>query len=171
MKKKHEEILNAIKRFCMKNGYAPSVRQIGNMVGLKSTSSVYRYLEQMEARGLIRRDPHSPRAICIPGFRYGGDPGADYSLLYVLGGEVRMNAQVKMTLYEVSNDVEYLKSKMREKMKELLEKIDAGILYDCPEKDDMSIAEWYMDLGCNDHIHLTITPCKAHIAAGRDEKA
>lgn len=171
MKKKHEEILNAIKEFCMKNGYAPSMRQIGAMVGLKSTSSVYRNLEQMEARGLLRRDPCSPRTIFIPGFQYGGDPGTDYSLLYVLHGETRFAGKIKASLYEVSNDTGYLREQMRDKMDELLSEADAADAYVEIERAVTSFFEWRVDLGDGNYIWLGITPCKAHIAAGRDEKA
>ncbi|MGI6141849.1 MAG: transcriptional repressor LexA, partial [Caldicoprobacterales bacterium] len=46
-------------------GYPPSVREICDAVGLKSTSTVHGYLERLEKKGLIRRDPTKPRAIEI----------------------------------------------------------------------------------------------------------
>lgn len=48
-------------------GYPPSVREICQAVGLKSTSTVHGHLERLEKRGLIRRDPTKPRAIEIVG--------------------------------------------------------------------------------------------------------
>ena len=56
-------IYKFIKEFLLDRGYPPSVREIGQAVGLKSSSTVHTYLDQMEERGLIRRDPTKPRAI------------------------------------------------------------------------------------------------------------
>jgi repressor LexA len=44
-------------------GYAPSMREIGDLVNLSSPSSVKHQLEVLEAKGYLRRDPHTPRAI------------------------------------------------------------------------------------------------------------
>jgi repressor LexA len=46
-------------------GYPPSVREIGQAVGLKSSSTVHGYLKRLEAKGYIRRDPAKPRAMEI----------------------------------------------------------------------------------------------------------
>lgn len=48
-----------------KKGYPPSVREICQAVGLKSTSTVHGHLEKLEKKGYIRRDPSKPRAIEI----------------------------------------------------------------------------------------------------------
>lgn len=61
--KRMEQIYKVIKEQLMKKGYPPSVREIGKEVGLKSSSTVHGYLNQLEAAGLIRRDPTKPRAI------------------------------------------------------------------------------------------------------------
>ena len=53
MKEMHEKILAAIKEHYLEKGYGPTVREIGEMVGLKSTSSVQTHLEKMEHLGLI----------------------------------------------------------------------------------------------------------------------
>lgn len=45
------------------HGYPPSVREIGEAVGLKSPSSVHAQLETLEAKGYLRRDPTKPRAL------------------------------------------------------------------------------------------------------------
>lgn len=58
-----EQIYKVIKDQLLKKGYPPSVREIGKEVGLKSSSTVHGYLNQLEAAGLIRRDPTKPRAI------------------------------------------------------------------------------------------------------------
>lgn len=57
------EIYEVIKSFLMEKGYPPSVREIGSIVGLKSSSTVHGYLSQLEDDGKIRRDPTKPRAI------------------------------------------------------------------------------------------------------------
>uniref|UniRef100_UPI002F3FA72B transcriptional repressor LexA n=1 Tax=Enterocloster clostridioformis TaxID=1531 RepID=UPI002F3FA72B len=46
-------------------GYPPSVREICEYMGLKSTSSSHSYLKLLEAKGLIKRDPTKPRALEI----------------------------------------------------------------------------------------------------------
>lgn len=62
-----QEIINYIKEY----GYAPSVREIGNMVGLKSTSSVYNHLQILRMEGKIETDhDYSPRAIRVPGYKF-----------------------------------------------------------------------------------------------------
>ncbi|MEU4077648.1 transcriptional repressor LexA [Streptomyces venezuelae] len=48
-------------------GYPPSMREIGKAVGLTSTSSVAHQLIAMERKGVLRRDPHRPRAYVLAG--------------------------------------------------------------------------------------------------------
>lgn len=62
---KQEEILNYIKNEILERGFPPTVREICQTVGLKSTSSVHSHLESLEKNGYIRRDPTKPRAIEI----------------------------------------------------------------------------------------------------------
>ena len=62
---KQEQILNYLKTEVQKKGYPPSVREICEAVGLKSTSTVHGHLSRLEKKGLIRRDPTKPRAIEI----------------------------------------------------------------------------------------------------------
>lgn len=56
-------ILNFIKKELQKKGYPPSVREIGEAVGLSSSSTVHGHLAHLEEKGYIRRDPTKPRAI------------------------------------------------------------------------------------------------------------
>jgi repressor LexA len=56
-------ILEVIHAHVDEHGYPPSVREIGDAVGLKSTSSVHAHLETLEERGYLRRDPTKPRAL------------------------------------------------------------------------------------------------------------
>jgi repressor LexA len=60
---KQQNILNFIKEEILSRGYPPSVREICEAVGLKSTSTVHGHLERLEKKGFIRRDPTKPRAI------------------------------------------------------------------------------------------------------------
>ncbi|WZY01288.1 transcriptional repressor LexA [Bacillus sp. FSL W7-1360] len=62
---RQEEILAFIKTEVRKKGYPPSVREIGEAVGLASSSTVHGHLERLERKGCIRRDPTKPRAIEI----------------------------------------------------------------------------------------------------------
>lgn len=62
---KQKRILAFLKQEVMDKGYPPSVREICEAVGLKSTSTVHGYLERLEKKGMIRRDPTKPRAIEI----------------------------------------------------------------------------------------------------------
>ncbi len=63
--KKQLEILEYIKAQILERGFPPSVREICEAVGLKSTSSVHSHLETLEKNGYIHRDPTKPRAIEI----------------------------------------------------------------------------------------------------------
>lgn len=60
---RQQAILNYIKKEVREKGYPPSVREIGEAVGLASSSTVHGHLNRLEAKGLIRRDPTKPRAI------------------------------------------------------------------------------------------------------------
>ncbi|MCC2254612.1 transcriptional repressor LexA [Ruminococcus sp. CLA-AA-H200] len=60
---KQQEIYEYIKAQTSERGYPPTVREICDAVGLKSTASVSKYLARLEENGLIRRSPTSPRAI------------------------------------------------------------------------------------------------------------
>ncbi|WP_213423233.1 transcriptional repressor LexA [Bhargavaea massiliensis] len=65
MSKRQEAILTFIKEEVRTKGYPPSVREIGEAVGLASSSTVHGHLARLENKGLIRRDPTKPRAIEI----------------------------------------------------------------------------------------------------------
>ncbi|PRB67459.1 transcriptional repressor LexA [Arthrobacter sp. MYb213] len=62
---RQKKILETIQRSIGRNGYPPSMREIGDSVGLKSLSSVTHQLGQLEKLGYIRRDPRRPRAMEI----------------------------------------------------------------------------------------------------------
>lgn len=56
-------ILHYIKQEIKTKGYPPAVREIGEAVGLSSSSTVHNHLNQLEKKGYIRRNPTKPRAI------------------------------------------------------------------------------------------------------------
>lgn len=60
-----ERILAYIEEEIRVRGYAPSVREIGEAVGLKSTSTVHGHLMRLEKKGLLRRDAMKPRAMGV----------------------------------------------------------------------------------------------------------
>ncbi len=62
---KQVAILEAIQQSVATRGYPPSMREIGDAVGLSSLSSVTHQLGQLELSGYLRRDPNRPRALEI----------------------------------------------------------------------------------------------------------
>ncbi|MDA8284256.1 MAG: transcriptional repressor LexA [Actinomycetota bacterium] len=70
---KRREILEFIAAQLRERGYPPSVREIGEAVGLTSSSTVHTHLQTLERQGYLRRDPTKPRAIEV---RYDANSGA-----------------------------------------------------------------------------------------------
>jgi repressor LexA len=60
---RQRRILEFIQSYSDEHGYPPSVREIGEAVGLRSPSSVHSQLEVLEDKGYLRRDPTKPRAL------------------------------------------------------------------------------------------------------------
>ena len=60
---KKRQILEFIERCIRERGYPPSVREIGEAVGLTSSSTVHAHLSSLQQMGYLRRDPTKPRAI------------------------------------------------------------------------------------------------------------
>ncbi|AQS59253.1 transcriptional repressor LexA [Desulforamulus ferrireducens] len=60
---REEAVLQVIIDNVKAKGYPPSVREIGEAVGLSSSSTVHSYLKRLEQKGYLRRDPTKPRAI------------------------------------------------------------------------------------------------------------
>lgn len=65
LSEKQLAILDVISRSVSQRGYPPSMREIGDAVGLSSLSSVTHQLNQLELSGYLRRDPNRPRALEI----------------------------------------------------------------------------------------------------------
>jgi repressor LexA len=70
---KRREILDFIADQLRERGYPPSVREIGEAVGLTSSSTVHAHLGTLQKQGYLRRDPTKPRAIEV---RYDATSGA-----------------------------------------------------------------------------------------------
>src|SRR4051812_28644291 len=60
---RQRKVLEVIRDAVDRRGYPPSMREIGEAVGLTSPSSVAHQLATLERKGFIRRDPNRPRAI------------------------------------------------------------------------------------------------------------
>jgi repressor LexA len=60
---RQQRVLEVIRAAIAKRGYPPSIREIGELAGLSSPSSVAHQLRMLEAKGYIRRDPNRPRAM------------------------------------------------------------------------------------------------------------
>lgn len=63
LSKRQSAIYDYICSYTREKGYPPSVREIGEAVGLKSPSTVHMHLKSLEELGLIQRDPKKPRTI------------------------------------------------------------------------------------------------------------
>jgi repressor LexA len=67
-------ILEFLHEYVDEHGYPPTVREIGEAVGLRSPSTVHGHLAQLERAGALRRDPTKPRAIELTDRRRPGQP-------------------------------------------------------------------------------------------------
>lgn len=67
--RRQQQILDFIRAELHRCGYPPSVREIGEAVGLSSSSTVHSHLAALEAKGFLRRDPTKPRALEVLDFR------------------------------------------------------------------------------------------------------
>lgn len=74
---RQREILDFIRSEIHRRGFPPSVREIGEAVGLSSSSTVHSHLAALEAKGLLRRDPSKPRALEVLDYR-DSERGIDY---------------------------------------------------------------------------------------------
>ncbi len=61
--RRQREILTFVQRYADAHGYPPSVREIGQALGLTSSSTVHSHLSALEKKGYLRRDPSKPRAL------------------------------------------------------------------------------------------------------------
>jgi repressor LexA len=89
---RQQEIWNYLVEYVDRHGYPPTVREIGEEVGLASPSTVHAHLANLERAGLLRRDPTKPRALELIGRerpqavpREAHDEGADVTRLPLVG--------------------------------------------------------------------------------------
>jgi repressor LexA len=81
---RQQEIWQFLAEYVDEHGYPPTVREIGDAVGLASPSTVHAHLANLERAGLLRRDPTKPRAIELVGRKREGS-AADTPVLPLLG--------------------------------------------------------------------------------------
>ncbi len=67
--KKQQIIYDFICTFTLKNGYSPSIREIGEGVGLKSPATVYTHIENLKALGVLEKTAMKNRALTITGMK------------------------------------------------------------------------------------------------------
>lgn len=67
--RRQQEILDFVRAEIHRRGFPPSVREIGEAVGLSSSSTVHSHLAALEQKGFIRRDPSKPRALEVLDYR------------------------------------------------------------------------------------------------------
>jgi repressor LexA len=88
---RQQEIWNYLVEYVDAHGYPPTVREIGEHVGLASPSTVHAHLANLERAGLLHRDPTKPRALELIGReRRGAEPGSliernDFTRLPLVG--------------------------------------------------------------------------------------
>jgi repressor LexA len=83
---RQRRILEFINTATHDRGYPPTVREIGEAVGLTSSSSVHSQLENLERKGYLRKDPTKPRAIAT------GETGAERGVNVPLVGRIAAGA-------------------------------------------------------------------------------
>ncbi len=88
-------IMDFLHAYTGDHGYPPSVREIGDAVGLKSPSSVHSQLSTLEDKGLLRRDPTKPRALDLdPDSERFSDVPASLHRQIPLVGEIAAGAPI-----------------------------------------------------------------------------
>ncbi len=74
---RQQQVLEYVRTTVASRGYPPSVREIGDAIGLSSPSTVHSHLSALVAAGAIKRDPTKPRAIMIVEEAAAADPPRD----------------------------------------------------------------------------------------------
>ena len=73
LSRRQQQILEYIRESVISRGFPPSIREIGEAVGLSSSSTVHSHLKSLETKGFLRRNPSKPRSIeLLDGPRAGG---------------------------------------------------------------------------------------------------
>ena len=82
---RQQEIWDFLVEYVDRHGYPPTVREIGEGVGLASPSTVHAHLANLERAGLLRRDPTKPRALELTGRERSGESVVTLPKLPLLG--------------------------------------------------------------------------------------
>jgi repressor LexA len=82
---RQQEILDFLVDYVDQHGYPPTVREIGEAVGLASPSTVHAHLANLERAGLLKRDPTKPRAVELVGRERREAPAAAVEKLPLVG--------------------------------------------------------------------------------------
>lgn len=82
---RQRKILAVIRDTVATRGYPPSIREIGDLVGLSSVSSVSHQLSTLERKGYLRRDPNRPRAIEVVSPEWAPEPSPAEAARAVVG--------------------------------------------------------------------------------------
>jgi repressor LexA len=81
---RQQEIWDFLVAYAERQGYPPTVREIGEAVGLASPSTVHAHLANLERAGLLRRDPTKPRALELTGHRRSAPPATAEARFHTL---------------------------------------------------------------------------------------
>jgi repressor LexA len=124
-------ILEFLHEYVDEHGYPPTVREIGQAVGLRSPSTVHAHLAQLERAGLLRRDPTKPRALELTDRRRSNQPAEGEVRRLPLVGQIaaggpllaEQNVEDEIGVPEpLSTDADFLLRVKGDSM------VDAGIL-------------------------------------------
>jgi repressor LexA len=89
---RQQQIWNYLVEYVDRHGYPPTVREIGEEVGLASPSTVHAHLANLERAGLLRRDPTKPRALELIGRERAAEGADTGSVRLPLVGEIAAGA-------------------------------------------------------------------------------
>lgn len=96
---RQQAIIDFIKRYQNEKGYPPAIREIGDAVGLMSSSTVHGHLARLEKKGLIKRNPSTARTIELTdtqensGAFFANDSGK--VLYFVIEDDAMIKSQIK----------------------------------------------------------------------------
>lgn len=75
-----KRVYDCVADFLLSNGYSPSIREICELTGLQSTSTIKGYLDDLVVEGLISMRNDSPRTIVVKGIRYVDERKKEYGV-------------------------------------------------------------------------------------------
>jgi repressor LexA len=101
---RQQQIWNYLVEYVDRHGYPPTVREIGEQVGLASPSTVHAHLANLERAGLLKRDPTKPRALELLGREAKTAAAASDAVRLPLVGEIAAGSP----LLAAENIEEYL---------------------------------------------------------------